>query len=290
MANLSWNIGRVKITRVVETETVMGPDGLIPEATADKLEPHRSWMFPDFMTSSGYLKLSIHALAIESRGKRIVVDTCVGEHDLSAAGIEPSTGNFLSDLSEAGFTRDNVDYVLCTHMHFDHVGWNTMLRNGKWVPTFPNARYLFAEKEWEHFSNTSDLGFASTFADAVLPIVDNGLADFVNMTHEITDEVRLRPAIGHTPGHVCVVISSNGEEGLITGDATHNPVQWAEPSWKVLADGDDEEAARTRRKLASEYADSGKLVIGTHYSSPTAGYIKKNDKGLFFEGLKKSEE
>lgn len=286
MSNLSWTVGRVKITRVVEFVTPMPSDKLIPEATPENLAPFRDWMYPDFMTSSGYLLISIHALAIESRGKRIVVDTCIGEHVIDERAGPPEPTNFLSDLAEVGFTQDNVDVVLCTHMHFDHVGWNTMVRNGRWVPTFPNARYLFSEKEWNYARHVRDREHVKTFDDTVVPVVEAGLADFVDMRYEITDEIRLRPSPGHTPGHVCVEINSQGARALITGDATHNPIQWAKPDWEVRADDDHEQAVRTRRKLSDELIDSDTLVIGTHYRSPTAGYVKRGDKGVYFHALR----
>jgi glyoxylase-like metal-dependent hydrolase (beta-lactamase superfamily II) len=289
MPNLSWTVGNVRITRVQEIETVYPAESLIPEATPETLAPHRSWLTPDFVTEKGDFRLSIHALAVESQGKRIIVDTCIGQHDLSGFDIPPSASNFLADLAEAGFAKDDVDIVLCTHMHFDHVGWNTMRNNGEWVPTFPNARYLFAEKEWQHSSDNHDPALTPTFVNAVVPIVEAGLADLVGTNHEITEEVRLVPAPGHTPGHVCVMISSAGAQALITGDATHSPVQWAEPGWRVLVDHDHEQAVRTRRELGAEYAGTDTLIIGTHYQTPTAGFVRKNDNGLYFEALRSDE-
>jgi glyoxylase-like metal-dependent hydrolase (beta-lactamase superfamily II) len=270
--NLSWKVGDVRITRVAESCNPLAPTALYPEATAQALAPHASWLRPHFLDADGNFLLSIHALVVESRGRRILVDTCVGEHRIP--GIEGlGSPAFLGELEQAGFPRRSIDTVLCTHLHFDHVGWNTMKVDGRWVPTFPEARYLFARAEWEHWNAQAEPGYASTLGDAVRPIVDAGLADLVETDHRVTDEVRLEPTPGHTPGHVSVRISSNGEQAMITGDMTHHPVLWAEPDWRMDADTDSAQAARTRRRVIAENADRPVLVIGTHYPPPTAGRI-----------------
>jgi glyoxylase-like metal-dependent hydrolase (beta-lactamase superfamily II) len=270
--NLSWKIGDVAITRIAESCNPLPPTGLYPAATPEALAPHLEWMQPHFMDASGNLVLSIHALVVESRGKRILVDTCVGEHVLEGF---PSMANpkFLGELEQAGFARGSIDVVLCTHLHFDHVGWNTMKVDGRWLPTFPEARYLFARAEWEHWNAQPELGYARTLNDAVRPVVDAGLADLVETDHRVTEEVWLEPTPGHTPGHVSVRISSRGEHAFITGDMTHSPILWAEPDWGMDADTDSKLAARTRRRVIAEHSDRPTLVIGTHYPPPTSGRI-----------------
>jgi glyoxylase-like metal-dependent hydrolase (beta-lactamase superfamily II) len=272
VSNLSWKIGAVSITRIEETCNPLPPTALFPEATPEALAAHAAWLQPHFMDEQGNFRLSIHALVIESQRRRILVDTCVGEHAMP--GFENLNNlSFLHDLAAAGFPRSSIDVVLCTHLHFDHVGWNTVKLDGRWVPTFPSARYLFARAEWEHWSKQTELGYARTLNDAVRPIVDAGQAELVNTDHRITDEVWLEPTHGHTPGHVSVRIASGGEQALITGDMTHHPVQWAEPDWKMDADSDSAAAARTRRRVIAENGDRPVLVIGTHYAPPTAGRI-----------------
>ena len=281
MSNLSWKIGAVSITRVVESCNPLPPTGLYPAATPEAVARHAEWLRPDFMDENGNFLLSIHALVVESQGRRILVDTCVGEHVLP--GFEGLANlSFLHDLAAAGFPRSSIDVVLCTHLHFDHVGWNTMKLDGRWVPTFPGARYLFARAEWEHWSHQTTPGYARTLDDAVRPVIDAGQADLVETNHRVTDEVWLEPTPGHTPGHVSVRISSRGEEALITGDMTHHPVQWAEPDWGMDADSDSAAAARTRRRMIAEHADRPLLVIGTHYAPPTAGRIVTVDGGTRF--------
>ena len=272
MANLGWKIGSVAITRIAESCNPLPPTGLYPAATPEALAPHADWLRPHFLDADGNFLLSIHALVVESQGRRILVDTCVGEHVLP--GFQ-SLGNpaFLQDLAAAGFPRESIDVVLCTHLHFDHVGWNTMKVGGRWVPTFPRARYLFARSEWDHWNDRTDRGYARTLDDAVRPIVDAGLADLVETNHRVTDEVWLEPTPGHTPGHVSVRIASRGEQAFITGDMTHHPVLWAEPDWGMDADSDSKQAALSRRRVIAESADRPVLVIGTHYAPPTAGHI-----------------
>ncbi len=282
MGNLSWKIGDVTVTRIVESETELPPEALLPQATADSLAPHRSWLEPGFLSGDGNFVLSIHALVIEAGDRRILVDTCVGEHSFPGFEMLAPNAAFLDELATARFPRESIDTVLCTHLHFDHVGWNTMKDGDDWVPTFPNARYLFARVEWDHWRQQEDKTYAGSLDASVQPIIDAGLADLVETDHRVCDEVWLEPTPGHTPGHVCVHIGSRGERAFITGDMTHHPVQWAEVDWKMLADTDSEQAAASRRRVIEDHAGSDTLVIGTHYAAPTAGYLAKGEAGVWF--------
>jgi len=283
MGNLGWSVGEVRITRIVERETPVVLGEMIGEATPEALARHRSWLAPHFLNPDGTATLSIHGLVVESGGQRILVDTCVGERAIP--GYEAlSTGGrpFLRDLGAAGFAPETIDVVLCTHLHFDHVGWNTVLRDGRWVPAFPNARYLFARAEWEHWSRRPDPVFTPGFDETVRPVIDAGQADLVEPDHRITSEIRLEPSPGHTPGHVSVAIESRGARAFVTGDMTHHPVQWAETEWRMMADVDSTQAAATRRRLRAECVRGEALVIGTHYASPCAGQIVPADGGFEF--------
>ena len=288
MSLMSWTIGDVRVTRILETEATLPAAELFPEATPEALARHATWLAPHFLHEQGQITLAIQGLVIESAGKRILVDTCVGDREVPF-DMGSGESSFLENLSAAGFPRESVDVVLCTHLHFDHVGWNTMKEADRWVPTFPNARYLFARVEYDHWKAETEAGrgleFAFSFADAVRPVVDAGLSDLVETDHKLTDEVRLEATPGHTPGHVAVRIASRGEEALITGDLTHHPVQWAEPDWVMSADSDSKQAAATRRRLLSEHADGPLLVIGTHYPAPTAGHLVSHGKGHAFQAL-----
>jgi glyoxylase-like metal-dependent hydrolase (beta-lactamase superfamily II) len=286
MGNLSWRVGDVTVTRIVETEAAMPPAGLLPEATPEALAPYRSWLEPGFIDPDGNFVLSIHALVIEVGSRRMLVDTCLGEHRIPGYEMLEPNPEFLDALAAAGSPRESIDTVICTHMHFDHVGWNTMKQGDRWVPTFPNARYLFARAEWEHWDQEQDTTFAGTLEAAVQPVIDAGLADLVETDHKVCDEVWLEPSPGHTPGHVCVHIGSRGERAFITGDMTHNPVQWAEPDWKMPADTDSVRAAASRRQLIDEHAGADTLVIGTHYAAPCAGHLVRNETGVWFRATK----
>jgi glyoxylase-like metal-dependent hydrolase (beta-lactamase superfamily II) len=166
--------------------------------------------------------------------------------------------------------------VVCTHLHVDHVGWNTMLEGGRWVPTFPKARYLIGRREYDFWSAEGDEEQQTILGDSVKPIFEAGLAELVELDHVVSPEVRLSPSTGHTPGHVCVMISSEGEQAVITGDMTHHPCQLAHPDWSPVFDSDREAAAATRARLFAEWADQPILVIGTHYAAPTAGHVVRD--------------
>ena len=278
--NEVWRIGDVKVSRVVEMEVAGGTRFILPDATRDACRPYR-WMHPHFMDDAGNLVMSIHALVVDTGVCRIVVDTCIGndkERDIPAWS-HLQTG-FLEDLAAAGYARETIDTVLCTHLHVDHVGWNTMLVDGQWLPTFPNARYLVAEQEWSYWRDVAASG--PVLADSVRPVIDAGLVDFVPTDHRLCEEVWLEPTPGHTPGHVSVRIASAGEQALITGDCIHHPCQMTRPDWCSSADYDQAAARRTREALLERHVDGDTLVIGTHFATPTAGYVKRRDGGGYW--------
>lgn len=278
--NEVWQIGGVKVSRVVEMEVTGGSRFILPDATRDACRGYR-WMFPHFMDDAGNLVMSIHALVVDTGERRIVVDTCIGndkERDIPTwSHLQTS---FLADLETAGYPRETIDTVLCTHLHVDHVGWNTMLVDGEWLPTFPNARYLVGETEWRYWDDR-DPG-TQVLADSVRPVIDAGLVDFVPVDHQVCDEVRLEPTPGHTPGHVSVRISSGGEDALITGDCIHHPCQMTRTDWCSSADSDQAQGRQTRESLLERMADTDVLVIGTHFATPTAGHVKRREGGGYW--------
>jgi len=277
-----WRIGAAMVTRIVEIEGPSPGTFLFDEASPERLLQH-AWLKPHFLTADGRTIGSIHAFVVESEGRTIVVDTCIGNDKPRAVkNWHMRQGHFLADFAEAGFLRDNVDTVLCTHLHVDHVGWNTMWVGDRWVPTFPNARYLFARKEWEHWSAEPAGPDRDVQEDSVRPILDTGIADLVEMNHRITPEVQLEPTPGHTPGHVSVRITSRGEKAVITGDLMHHPVQCAEPRWASRFDVDADAARRTRRQFLEKHADRPVLVLGTHFATPTAGRIVRDGTAFRF--------
>jgi glyoxylase-like metal-dependent hydrolase (beta-lactamase superfamily II) len=281
---LSWTIGDITVTRIEESVSTLPATHVLTNADDDTVASHGSWLRPHFVDDDGNLVLSVHALAIAAGDRRMIVDTCVGEHGSPGMELAPNS-SFLGDLAAAGFPREAVDTVICTHLHFDHVGWNTMRVDGAWVPTFPNARYVLCDAEWEHWRTEEDAPFTATLGDAVQPVFDAGLADLVRSDHRITDEIRLEATHGHTPGHVSVVIESRGQRALITGDFAHHPVQFAEVGWFSIADSDSVASTATRRRVVDELASTGVLVIGTHFAPPTAGLLVRDGKGCRFEAV-----
>jgi glyoxylase-like metal-dependent hydrolase (beta-lactamase superfamily II) len=284
---LSWQVGAVKITRVVELEMPVAYSAEHPflaDATPEALRK-MPWLYPNFVDAEDRMRLSIHALLVEAPGLRLVVDTCVGNDKVRPGliGKKPLSTNFLQQMEEIGWTRDSVDTVVCTHLHVDHVGWNTMLEDGKWVPTFPKARYLMGKTELEHWRANDEGETGEILADSVQPILDAGLAQLVDMDHVLSPEVRLIPTPGHTPGHVSVMIESEGQSAVITGDMTHHPCQMAHPDWSPPFDSDQKAGAAMRRRMFAQWADQPILVIGTHYAGPTAGHVKTDGAAFRFD-------
>jgi glyoxylase-like metal-dependent hydrolase (beta-lactamase superfamily II) len=280
-----WQVGDATITRVIESEVPTAVTWLLPDATADRIAAI-GWLRPHFVADDGKLMASVHALVIEADGRRIVVDTCVGnDKDRLLPFWNHLQLPFLDDLTAAGFPRERIDTVVCTHLHVDHVGWNTMRVDGRWVPTFPNARYLVVAEEWAHWraqTDTAAMG-SDILGDSVQPIFDAGLADLVRADHRVCPSVRLEPTPGHTPGHVSVRIRSRDAEAVITGDLIHHPVQMGVPAWRSTFDTDADQARRTRRAFLADCAARRTLVIGTHFATPTAGHVVSDGDVFRFE-------
>jgi len=275
----TWRVGDVTITKVIELEVAGGSRFLLPQATPEAIKPI-GWLRPHFADDNGRLRMSIHTFLVQTPTHRIVVDTCLGndKENRRIPHWNDMQTKFLEDIAAAGFPRESVDTVLCTHLHVDHVGWNTMKAGGEWVPTFPKAQYLFGRVEHAHWTEAAavreDMPFV--LADSVTPILDAGLATLVEYDHRIGAEISLVPTVGHTPGHVSVAIESRGERALITGDFMHHPCQIAHPEWDTTADTDKEQGIRTRRIMFEQLAGSPVLVLGTHFAGATGGRIVRD--------------
>jgi glyoxylase-like metal-dependent hydrolase (beta-lactamase superfamily II) len=284
-----WSIGDVTVTRVAEVVLAVDPGHLLPLATPEALGRH-PWLFPWALDDTGQFALSVHSLCIETDGQKVVVDTCFGPGPLPERMTERcNDGSFLRALSAIGFGRDDVDSVICTHLHVDHVGWNTMPVAGLLEPTFRRARYLISRPEFDHWNSTPEDERSARavvmFNASVAALVEHGAADLVQPDHLLGASLRLVPTPGHSPGHVSVLITSHGERALITGDCVHSPVQFAQPEWYAGIDVDQVMSCRTRRRLVAEYADTDVLVIGTHFAPPTAGHLVTTAGGVRFRPL-----
>ena len=276
-----WKVGKVKITKIVELETVGSTRFILPLASNEEIRKS-AWLIPHFATDEGRLKMSIHSLVVETPTRRIVVDTGLG-NDKQGRNVPTwnnRQGPFLEIMRQAGFAPDSIDTVLCTHLHVDHVGWNTRLVDGKWVPTFANARYIFGRTEYEHWrDHGEEPDKVAVFNDSVKPVVDAGKADLVASDARLSDEITLIPTPGHSPGHMSIHIRSDGEEALLTGDVAHHPCQMAHLDWSSTADSDPVQSAVTRRELFGRFADTATLVIGGHFN---AGHIRRDGDAFIF--------
>ena len=278
-----WRIGDVEVARIVEVNAFEDNISmLLPDATPQFVQQF-GWLRPHFATPDGRMILSFQAFVLRSRGKSVMIDTCIGADRKREYEVFCNLQTtFLEDLRAAGFPPEEVSAVLCTHLHFDHVGWNTRLVGGKWVPTFPQARYLFGRREWQHWKHLRDTGgyhHMDHLVDSIDPVMEAGLVDFIDPDFQITDEVSLIPTPGHTPGHVSVLIRSRGAEAVITGDLMHHPIQLAVPATHGNFDMDKEQGARTRVEFVDRFANRPALIIGSHFSDPTAGHIVSDGKG-----------
>jgi glyoxylase-like metal-dependent hydrolase (beta-lactamase superfamily II) len=278
-----WQVGDVKVTSIMESADRIPWSPLFPAETADHYKKY-DWLVPKWVTPAGEIILAVQAFVLEVRDQKIVIDTCVGndrERELpQCANMQTA---FLEDFKAAGIDPDSVTTVLCTHLHFDHCGWNTRLKNGKWVPTFPNARYLFGRKEWAYWQNVLKEKSENVqhIIDSVQPILDAGLADFVDTDHSVTDEIWLEPSHGHTPGHVSVRVSSRGQEAIVSGDVFHNPIQFAEPEICAAACVDKVMSRQTRRDFIARYANSPVRFFAIHFNEPV-GRAVSDGKGWRF--------
>lgn len=274
--------GAINIDRCVESEGDFFPAAkFFPASSPDLIDAERDWMEPHFIkakSEGGRLQGGLFAYVIRTGRHTILVDTCVGND--KPRKFTPlwhmRRTPWLNDLRAMGVRPEEVDYVMCTHLHVDHVGWNTRLEDGRWVPTFPNARYIFHKIEYEHWQ--AEQGFAGLdgcFADSVLPVVEAGKADLVKSDFAIDDFMWLEASPGHTPGHVCINLQGSGQSALLTGDSFHHPLQIAYPEWSSDFCTDKVQSAATRRRIIDRLCDTGTYMLAAHFAAPTVGRIRR---------------
>ena len=270
-------IGDVTVTRVVELDRSSFEIGaMLPESTPERIAAQRDWMGPELLDPvTGVHKACIQSYVLRTPWHTVVIDTCVG-NDKPRNGVPAwhmRRGTYLSDLAAAGVKPEDVDMVICTHLHVDHVGWNTRLEGGRWVPTFPRARYVIVREEFEFWKREGETGREEfgLIDDSVMPVVEADMADLVASDHVIDDRLRLEPAPGHTPAHVCVRLTTPAGQAIFTGDMMHRPIQVAEPEWNSRFCDDAELARKTRRGFLERHADADVIVLAAHF--PVAGRI-----------------
>jgi glyoxylase-like metal-dependent hydrolase (beta-lactamase superfamily II) len=276
---MSWDVEGVRITQVVEHVMPFTVDFFAEAAPTDVAA--QPWLVPQFVDADGRYLMSLHTFVIEAGTHRIVVDTCTG--NWKERPLIPEFHHqhrpFLVNLMAAGFAPETIDTVVCTHLHVDHVGWNTRLVGGAWIPTFPRARYLFGAADIHHWGQSEDPLHAPAFADSVQPVIDAGLVDPVAGDTALTPDVQLTRTPGHTPGHMSVWI---GDRCVITGDVVHHPIQCRHPEWTARGDLDPDTARATRRSLLATAAATNALMLGTHFAGTGAGRVLATDDGYRF--------
>ncbi|MBB5936575.1 MBL fold metallo-hydrolase [Streptomyces zagrosensis] len=278
-----WRLGDLRIHRIDEV-TLPAQTGpwLLPSATAHVVD-QAPWLRPDFADDAGILRLTSQSFAVQVGGVRVLVDTGIGNGKTRAnPAWDHLDSDYLARLEAAGFPPSTIDLVILTHLHTDHVGWNTRADGGEWRPTFPNARYLTARAEWDYWA-TVDMDDArrQMFADSVHPIKDAGLLDLIDVPAtgaDVAPGLRLIHTPGHTPGHLAVELRSATATALITGDCVHHPVQLLDPAITSCVDTDPRQAAATRRRLLTELAGTDTLLLGTHFPAPTGGLVTPDGK------------
>ncbi len=279
-------LGDVTISRVIEIGRSSYPTAaMLPDSSSQAIARHLPWLKPHFWDdATGDLGSRIGTYVVRTLATTILIDTGVGNSKTRRhnPAWHMREGRFLTDLAAAGVTPEQVDVVLCTHLHVDHVGWNTRWEGGRWVPTFPNARHVFAGNEWDFWKHETEAGRDENgnIADSVVPIVDAGLALLVDSDYRVDPWVSFEPSPGHTPGHVCVRLRTSAGEAVFTGDLMHRTVQVAEPQWSSQFCHDGKQAATTRREFIARHADSGVLVLPSHFPHP--GYIVRENGGHRF--------
>ena len=292
-----WKVDDMVIHKVTEEQFGYNTiDRFMPGLDTKLLDASLEWFSKDgFDAETRKIVLSYHSYVVVTPKHKILVDSCIGNHKtmpLRESWHDKTDPRWMEEFEATGLKVEDIDYVLCSHLHFDHVGWNTQLKDGKWTPTFPNARHLFVDKEFEFTRDWAKLHeegavladvFKYTFEESVAPIVAAGQADFVTSTHVLNEYMRLLPTPGHTPGHVAIVAGRGADRAVFTGDLIHSPIQARYPDILMFTDEDPGQAAATRRQFLERYADTETLVFTMHFPDPSVGYLRRWEDGFRLE-------
>jgi glyoxylase-like metal-dependent hydrolase (beta-lactamase superfamily II) len=283
--------GPFEISKVLDLEWIIPDSGFLLLDVPDAEFRHtRTAADPRFVEQgTGRPILSFHSYLVRTPAGNLLVDTCVGNHKqrLQIEAWHMRDGAYLERLAAAGVAPEDVDFVCCTHLHSDHVGWNTRLAGGRWVPTFPNARYLFAEAEvayWESWHGAQpQTMYRRGWEDSVLPVFEAGLVDRVSSDHEIIRGIRLQPAPGHTPGNVVIELDDGRRHAVMSGDVIHHPVQIEQGAWSSRFCLDPDAARERRLELLRRLAGTGTVLLAAHFAGPTAVTVVEDGAGFFYE-------
>jgi len=284
-----FSVGEATVSRIEETYLpVYRPGDLFPEWSDTVLARHRDWLAPNhYDPASGLIKLSVHSWLLQIGKQKILIDACCGNQ--KSRPLRPFWNMldtpYLDRLAAAGARPDEIDLVMCTHLHHDHVGWNTQLRDGRWVPTFPNARYVFSKPDFEYYlkadadPQTAPVEFG-TFRESVLPIVEAGRAELIAGPHALSEYLEIIPAPGHSAGHVVFKLESKGKQAFFIGDVFHHLLQVHYPHWNFPKNADAGQAQRSRRMVLERCAATQALTLPCHVGYPFAGYIAATEHGF----------
>ena len=267
-------VGNIQIDRIVEMvlpfESI---PNFFPDARQEQIEACRPMFEPwALCPETGKVILVVQSYLVRTGHHTILIDTCVGcdkTIPFYSDWNQRSDRSWLTKLAESGVSAADVDFVFCTHLHCDHVGWNTQLLDGRWVPTFPNAKYIMSRQDFELAQESNDPGYSEN----VLPVVEAGQAKIVDTDYTMDQHIWLEPTPGHTAGHVAVGLASMGAEAVMCGDLIHSPVQCVYPEWNAVSDANPTQAAKTRRAFLSENCDRERLVMAAHFPEPSIGRI-----------------
>ena len=288
------DLGGLAIRTVREGEGIMPMQVAVAGITGEDLAAMQPWYWsPELSLDpvAAQFHIEVRSFVLEVDGLNVLIDSCCGNDKIrSVAWADRLQTDWLEQLARAGYRPEDIHLVLCTHLHADHVGWNTRLENGHWVPTFPNARYVFSRKDYEFFrSQTHEAHNREAFLDSVLPVVEAGLADIVESEHcvhrEIEDGIWLQDAAGHSPGCVVVNARRGGAQAMFLGDVLHHPIQLVRPDLPFFADEDRVGACATRERLLAEAADKGAILYPAHFPDQPAGRARRTGRAFDYEFL-----
>ncbi|MGQ0685810.1 MBL fold metallo-hydrolase [Bradyrhizobium sp.] len=288
--SLTFTAGDITIHRIVEQETGFLPAlDFLPSLTPEVLAENRAWMqAAKALDAQDVLILCIQSYLVKTPHHTILIDSCIGNDKPRPRFPNwnmKTDDTYMRALAAAGVSVGDIDYVMCTHLHADHVGWNTRLENGRWVPTFPKARYLFGKTEFDYWTGMHAKTPSPTIEDSVMPIVEAKRHEIVGDSHAIGDHIRILPTPGHTPGHVAFTLGRDRDEAVFSGDLMHSPIQARYPEMSMMSDVDQAAAAKTRRSFLERYCDTDTLCCTAHFPSPSVGKIRRKGDGFACEAV-----
>ena len=285
-----WRIGDVTVTRVTELSLDMfTPQALFPDWRPELLEGHENWLSPGSMDGTGaHALMSVHSWVLISPGRTVVIDTGVGNDKPrpQTPVFDRLATDYLARLESTGVRPEDVDHVLLTHLHVDHTGWNTRLVDGRWVPTFPNARYHFSARERDYFTDPANHSARNRNSfllqpDSIAPVVDAGLADMIPIDgREVAEGLSFHPTPGHSVDHASIRLRAQGEEAWFVGDLLHHPIQVRHPDLNSVFDAFPEQARASRRWALEQAADREALVFTTHFPESSVGRVARDGSGF----------